>query len=203
MDFTPRPFRKFSKRNLEEEDVELEIQKKEMPQDDKKKKEPEKVPVILMFNEKAKANTNVLTFLSKKKGIALLAIAGLFFTGYVAKDIMFPEKQCMQWQKDHYEPIDCQSEVKSLYASAPIIPFDEDLVELNKLEVCDTTTFFKADKAIIWYCKVNGYPEYFDSPGYHPITGNGLKPITEYIINLSISTLSSSVNTIFKIALVF
>lgn len=183
VDFRPRPFRKFSKRNLEEEDIESEVQEKEIPQNDKKKKEPEKVPVILMFNEKVKANNNALMFFSKKKSIVLLAVAGLFFVGYTAKDLMFPKKQCMQWQKDHYEAIDCQGEVNSLYASAPIIPFDEDLVELNKLDVCDTTIFFEGKKAIVWYCKVDGEPEFFDGPGFHPITGNGLKPVTDYIIN--------------------
>lgn len=116
-------------------------------------------------------------------GYVVLLVLGLFCLGFVIKSFVWPEKQCMQWQGDHYEPIDCQSEVKSMYATAPIIPFDENLVELNKLEVCDTTTFFKAGKAIVWYCKVNGDPEYFDGPGYHPITGNGLKPITEYIID--------------------
>lgn len=90
----------------------------------------------------------------------------------------------MQWQKDHYEPIDCQSEVNSLYASAPIVPFDEDLVELNKLDVCDTTTFYKGGKAIVWYCKMDSETiECFDDPGFHPITGKALRPITGYIID--------------------
>ena len=89
----------------------------------------------------------------------------------------------MQWQSNHYEPIDCHEEVNSLFDGTPIIPFDEDINELNKLNVCDTTTFFKAGKAIVWYCKVDGKPEFFDDPGFHPITGGALRPITQYIIN--------------------
>ena len=64
-----------------------------------------------------------------------------------------------------------------------IIPFDENTSSLKKINVSDTTTFFKGDKAIIWYSKVNGKPDFFNGPGYHPITGKGLKPVTIYIIN--------------------
>ncbi len=89
----------------------------------------------------------------------------------------------MQWQKDHYEPIDCQSNTNGFFSSAPVVPYDEDCIDLQKLEVCDTTTFFIGQKALVWYCKFNGKIEYFDRPGYHPITNKALKPITPYMIN--------------------
>lgn len=110
-------------------------------------------------------------------------ILGLFCIAFVVKSYVSPEKQCMQWQKDHYEMVECQCEINNLFASAPVIPFDDDINELNKLAACDTTTFFKGGKAVVWYCKVNGEPDFFDRPGFHPITGKALRPVTNYIIN--------------------
>lgn len=121
---------------------------------------------------------------SKKKNLifGLLGFTALFSIGYTAKDLVLPEKECMQWQSDHYELVDCQNKVDGLYSSAPIIPTDEKAIELKKLIVSDTTTFFEGGKAKIWYCKVDGVPEFFDGPGFHPITGKGLRPVTDYII---------------------
>lgn len=186
VNFTPRPYNKFSKKNegaLEKEVTAVEEQEIIPIKGKEEFKNPERGPLVLLINEKAKANNNTSTFFTKQKKIIFLSIAGLFFTGYTAKDLVFPEKQCMQWQSDHFERVDCQCEVNALFASAPVIPFDEDVIELNKLKVYDTTPFFKAGKAVIWYCKVDGEPEFFDQPGFHPITGNALKAVTPYIIN--------------------
>ncbi|WP_291130970.1 hypothetical protein [Flavobacterium sp. UBA7682] len=113
----------------------------------------------------------------------LFILLGIFCLGFVVKRIVYPEKQCMQWQNDHYEKIDCQSEINNLYAASPIVPFEKNTATLRKLTVCDTTTFYEGEKAIIWYCKVNGVPEYFDGPGFHPVTEKGLRPVTDYIIS--------------------
>lgn len=120
--------------------------------------------------------------LYKRWQYLILGIVGVFSVGYVVKDVVLPEKQCMQWQSDHYELVDCQNKVDSLYSSVPIIPTDEKAIELKKIIVSDTTTFFEGGKAKIWYCKVDGLPEFFDGPGFHPITGKGLRPVTDYII---------------------
>ena len=165
VDFTPRPFLKFAKNiSVKEEKQATFIQENRV---DFLK---ERVPL-----------TEVKT---KKRKIlySILGLAGLLSLGYTAKDLAFPEKQCMQWQNDHYELVDCQSEINSLHASSPIIPTDEKAIELKKIIVSDTTTFFESGKAKIWYCKVDGVPEFFDSPGFHPISGKGLRPVTDYII---------------------
>ena len=70
-----------------------------------------------------------------------------------------------------------------LYTSAPIIPIDENLKELNKITVSDSTIFFKAGKPKVWYYKVDGVPEFYDGPGFHPLKGKCLKPVTQYIID--------------------
>lgn len=164
VDFVPRPYLKFAKIHSSTEN-ENEIN-------------------VITNPQRAISQKSVFIKGKKKRNviIGLIGLTGLFSLGYTTKDLIFPKKQCMQWQENHYELLDCQSKVSSLYTTSPIIPIDEDIIELNKLKVCDTTTFFKGGKAIIWYCKVDGEPEYFDDSGFHPITGKTLKPVTDYII---------------------
>ncbi|MQP52692.1 MULTISPECIES: hypothetical protein [unclassified Flavobacterium] len=89
----------------------------------------------------------------------------------------------MQWQKNHYEVVDCKSEnQQALLKQYDIIPFDEHQSKLIKIEVSDTTTFFKNGKSLYWYCKVNSTPEFFNTHGVHPETGTALKPVSKYIV---------------------
>lgn len=167
VDFAPRPFLKYVKYHKGEEIV------TETP----KAIDRYKDSVNDLLDKKNNAT-------SKKKLIfAVLGITALFSVGYTAKDLLLPGKECMQWQNDQYVEVDCQEEINSLYSSSAVVPFDENTSMLRKLQVSDTTTFYKGGKAIIWYCKVDGSPEFFDRPGFHPITGKGLKPITDYIID--------------------
>lgn len=167
VDYTPRPFLKFVKGHKGEE-----------------------VGTRVNVVENEEINTLKTTLLLPKKKsspkkklvMGLLGFTALFSIGYTAKDLVLPAKDCMQWQSDHYEMVDCQNKVDGLYSSAPIIPTYEKAIELKRIIVSDTTTFFEGGKAKIWYCKVDGVPEFFDSPGFHPITGKGLRPVTDYII---------------------
>ncbi|MGV9003266.1 hypothetical protein [Flavobacterium sp.] len=124
-----------------------------------------------------------------KWSLVLLIALGLLGIGYTTKDVFLPEKECMQWQKDHYELMDCSSEINGLYTESVIMPIDKSVLSIKKIEVRDTTTFFKGGKPDVWYCKVNGVPECFDGPGFHPITGKALRPITDYIIKKYFNTL--------------
>lgn len=121
--------------------------------------------------------------LKKKITIGILSLIGVSTIGYTAKNIIAPETQCMQWQKNHYEIVDCQSDnSKGFMSQSEIVPFNENQSQLIKIEVTDTTTFFKNGKPLYWYCKVNGKPEFFNTHGLHPETKNALKPVSEYII---------------------
>jgi hypothetical protein len=166
VDYTPRPFLKFAKHFSENEAEQL-TSIPEKNSEGKTKDLPLAVPP------------------SKKRKLmyGILGVTGLLSIGYTAKDVAFPEKQCMQWQKDHFEVVHCKNEINSLYKTTPIIPMDEKTKNLQKLRVSDTTTFFVGNKPVVWYCKVEGVPEYFNGPGFHPITGKALKPITKYMIN--------------------
>ena len=171
VDFNPRPFLKFGKNDIVTNKVLV----------------AKKTNEIIISNEDKLVSQEPLSIVKKDKKkkvvYALFGFLGLFSLSYTAKDIVFPEKQCMQWQNNHYELLDCSSEVKSLYTSTPIIPLDEDTKQLNKIAVSDTTTFFKAGKPVIWYYKVDGVPEFFDKSGFHPVKEKALKPVTQYIID--------------------
>jgi hypothetical protein len=192
IDFTPRPYLKFSKTDEGNfRKVEEIIPPTSEPKEEEKKgyKKPDPIPIALVINEKAKANNDNLTpksYSIKQKiafGLGIVLITSI--SGYSIKKACFSEKQCMQWQNDHYETVDCNEEIDTIYKSAPIIPVDEDALDLNKIKVSDTTTFFRGGKAVVWYCKVDSLPEFFDDlgTGYHPLTGKPLRPITKYIIS--------------------
>ena len=86
----------------------------------------------------------------------------------------------MQWTGDYYEKVDCIQEIKSL----DLKPYDEIQFGLKKINVSDTTSFFKLGEPCIWYGKsVDGNYECFNIPGLHPETGKTLKPITQYIVD--------------------
>lgn len=93
------------------------------------------------------------------------------------------EKECMQWNEDHYEVVDCKTEQAAFFQLNDKIPTNDILLRLRKINVSDTTVFFKNQKPQIWYCKKGKQIEYFNGPGFHPENGKVLKPITPYMIN--------------------
>ncbi len=120
---------------------------------------------------------------SKGKSIAIAAgFVGLLLGSYVVKKEMFPAKECMQWNDDHYEEVVCEGNKIGFADVNPIFDKNEDLLDFKKIEVCDTTTFFKNDQPIVWYIKQDGKCQYFNGPGLHPISGKPLRPITKHII---------------------
>jgi len=112
----------------------------------------------------------------------LIPIVVVLLSAYFIKDIFFPEKECMQWQKDHYEAVDCSRSIPDIGTTNEVKPIDEDALKLKKIEVTKKTPFFQNDKPLVWYGKKNGKPEYFNTSGYHPETGKLLKPISHYMI---------------------
>ena len=122
--------------------------------------------------------------IKKKIIFGLIGLVGISSIAYTTKNLIISDAQCMQWQNNHYEKVDCNTQnQQGIIKSNDIIPFDTKKAEFIKINVSDTTTFFKNRKEILWYCKVNGKPEFFNTHGIHPETGKALKPATEYIIN--------------------
>lgn len=141
-------------------------------------------PIAILKGQPQLGYQTTKTGVINKIVYGVLALIGCTSIGYTAKSILLPEPQCMQWQKNHYEVVDCEIENQMGFNSTTeIIPYNENQSHLIKLEVTDTTIFFRNGKSIYWYCKVNGIPEFFNTHGLHPKTNKALKPVTNYIIN--------------------
>lgn len=176
VDFNPRPFNRFIKVDLnlpkEEKTAIKVIEKKE--------------DYSVIDSSKADISKNNISHqplkrgLNKKIGIGILSLIGILSVGYTTKDLFLAEKECMQWQENHYELVDC--DVQGIGGMSTIEPIRKEILHLRQIEVCDTTTFFKEGKPIIWYCKVEGKPEFFNTHGVHPETGKALRPVSEYIV---------------------
>lgn len=115
-------------------------------------------------------------FFSKK--LALISLLFVSVTG-VSSYIGFKaaEEKCMAWNEDHYVEVKCTG-VEGETKLNPVV-----LQEFRKIEVSDTTTFFKNGSPSVWYDKSNNQLEYFSSPGIHPENGKTLRPITKYMID--------------------
>jgi hypothetical protein len=167
VDFQPRPFLKFSKSDWTKNSG-----KKEFAGLDKKNEE-----FYTSIQIKHSLKNTFLEKISIKTVLIILTALSLVFY------IKFQKKQCMQWADDHYEIVDCD-----LYANDPekinsVKPLDRSIIDLKKIHVCDTTTFFKNGEAIIWYAKTENGIDFFNTHGRHPENDNALKPVTQYILN--------------------
>ena len=133
--------------------------------------------------EIVKANNFRSRNIKKKITFGLIGLIGISSIAYTAKNLIIPDVQCMQWQNNHYEKVDCNTQnQKGIIKSNDIIPFDSKKAELIKIKVSDTTTFFKNGKAILWYCKSGDEIELYNKPGFDPIYKKSLKAITPYMI---------------------
>ncbi|MFH7017589.1 hypothetical protein [Flavobacterium sp. FlaQc-47] len=120
--------------------------------------------------------------ISKKYAIMVASI--FLFVGFVVVFFAFPNKDCMQWSGDHYEIVDCELKIEGIGKSNNIEILDPTLVNLKKLKVCDTTTYFdKNGVAIIWYAKTANGVDFFNVHGRHPENNSPLRPVTHYILN--------------------
>lgn len=113
-------------------------------------------------------------FLSSKKTLAIISIIVIAVLGYIG--FKNGESNCMVWKHDHYEKVDCTGSI----GEKKIVPYIFN--NLRKVEVSDTTTFFKNGEVQIWYDKSNNEVEFFTTPGIHPNNGKTLKPISKYMI---------------------
>lgn len=124
--------------------------------------------------KKQEEKKNKLYF-SKRVGIFLLILILIVATsGYIG--YMNGKEECMIWKNDHYEKTNCTgiSEEKV---------YNHFLHEnFSKVDVSDSTTFFKNGNPLIWYDKSNNKLDFFTAPGIHPVNGKTLKPISEYMI---------------------
>ena len=171
IDFNPRPYNKYllngkiDARGKSEASALVEV--KELIESNSEERRTD---------EKAGATNKSL---EKKATIFFAVLFSLFFMGYTVKGLFFPEKECMMWKEDHYVAVDCLNDAGVL---GQIIPIDENVMKLKKLDSNKKLNFFNNDKPVVWYYKNDGVVELFNAPGFHPINDKALKPITKYMI---------------------
>jgi hypothetical protein len=176
VDFSPRPYKRYSQIGDNKEIGEGVFQTKKqniIVSDNDDLEEFDGKKVIIKGNSKT----------IKKATVFLVALLSLFFMGYTLKGIILPTKECMRWNENHYEAVDCNNEKLGIAQWNLIIPLDESIMKLEKLESKKELVFFKNDKPVVWYSKEDGKIELFNQPGFHPETEKPLKPITNYIIH--------------------
>ena len=110
-----------------------------------------------------------------------LVLVLLFISVLAFKKVLKPD--CLQWADDHFEIVDCDGNKQGFVYSAPKLQYDERILDFRKIEVSDSTTFFKNGFPVVWYLKKNGKCEFFNAPGIHPVYDKPLKPVTQYIVN--------------------
>lgn len=167
---------------IEEEEVKVEAPKEE-------KIISETIEVFQTESKPVKINLFVNVkelihnFKNRLKKTAIAAIIIFCLIGAVIYFAFF-KKHCMQWSNDHYEMVDCDLKVNSLGIMTPVELLDESLINLKKVEVCDTTSCFdKNGDAIIWYARSENGVDFFNGHGRHPENNRPLKPVTKYIIS--------------------
>lgn len=114
--------------------------------------------------------------------VLIFSLVGLGTFGTVIYFNFF-KKGCMQWSGDHFDEVSCNLEIQTTGTFNSPIPYDERIINLKKIKVCDTTAFFKNEEAVVWYTKVGDGVEFFNTHGLHPENGKALRPVTQYIIN--------------------
>jgi hypothetical protein len=123
------------------------------------------------------------TFKRKIK-VTAIGVAIVLSVGFAAIYEFFPEKGCMQWSGNKYEIVDCDLKA----ADNNIELLDPNLVNLKRIKVCDTTPFFKNEKAIVFYARSGDSLECFNQIGPHPERRSQyLRPITSYMIGKYVS----------------
>lgn len=115
----------------------------------------------------------------RKSAIIMAILIVLFFLGYSINEVLFSKKECMKWEGNHYEAVDCFNEKEQF---GLIGTFDKEAMKLRKLDCSSEMKFFNSGKPVVWYVKRDGMIELYNNMGFHPVTGKPLKPITKYII---------------------
>lgn len=181
LDLENRPFLKFKGIEIEAEREEIVLRKikiKDRGQEFSEKNErEEKTGEAQLAHLESAAKQ---TFLSKP----ILILSAVLFIVLSAFSLHKTfEKKCMIWKIDHYEKIDCENNTQGFANYAVVLPIDLDLLEnFKKVEISDTTMFFKNEKPTVWYLKQHNEYEFFNAPGFHPVNRKTLKEVTPHII---------------------
>ncbi|TDP02269.1 hypothetical protein [Flavobacterium sp. 245] len=188
VDFKLKPYRNFEKNGIREEksidnsaDPELvdEVVEKETESFSETKKASllsEKVEEDSQ-SKKSVWKTKYFEKLFNRSKPAMISTAVIFCLIAVTIYFAFIKKNCMQWSEDHFDIVDCNSNI--LKNQNKIIPYDENLLDFRKLRVCDTTTNYSN----MWYSKKDNVVEFFNTHGRNPVNDKALRAVTQGIFD--------------------
>lgn len=100
------------------------------------------------------------------------------------------EKLCLVWKENRFESAECSS-ISESEKSISVNPdeWGDKYKNFRKINVTQATTFYgKNGKPAVWYSKRNGNYDFFNEPGYHPLTGKELQPINQTVIEAYFKT---------------
>lgn len=178
IDFKPRPYSVFS--NTDDLELITATSENQLMSNFVKDVEVTNNPSDLNKNGVVKTKSNTVP--KKRIAIGLFSLVGAFSIAYTSKDMIFPNKECMEWKEDHYEMVDCQGEQVGFANTKIIKPYDETEFERKELTVCDTTKFFNVKKPIVWYSKKDNMVQFFNMDGENPENVAELKKVSHHII---------------------
>ncbi|MFQ3182568.1 MAG: hypothetical protein ACI9Z4_002181 [Polaribacter sp.] len=120
------------------------------------------------------------TFFTKNSIVTIISILTISFTSLYFMNTSFSsDENCIIWKENHFEKSSC-----TIKSSIDNSFYKVSIVDLKKIEVTKETKFFSDGKSLVWYGKSsNGKMEYFTHRGIHPETLRELKPVTTYIID--------------------
>jgi len=84
-----------------------------------------------------------------------LSVLTLFSVAYTSKELVFPVKECMQWQNNHYERVDC--EVKGFATINDIVPTNTNQFSLKELRLIRLLFFLKEKNHLFFIVKLMVY----------------------------------------------
>lgn len=171
VNFEPRPFSNFLKNRKSSVAVESEPKRVQRNAD----LPPSNKGNTVIEGIAIKQKSNIIQ--SNWKGVflasAIIGIASISIF-YITK------KDCMQWQNDHFELMDCSTPITTTGFDSDIIAIDSQK-DLRQFELTSKMPTKKKNQPCIWYHKHQDTVTFFNQSGMHPITGNPLKPCTDYM----------------------
>jgi hypothetical protein len=142
------------------------------------KSRPQAINAFVSIQEKTPGKLN------RRIKNTIIGLGLVLCIGFPVIFFAFPGKGCMQWTGNNYEIVDCDLKA----ADNNIELLDQNLVNLKRIKVCDTTPFFKNEKAIVFYARSGDSLECFNQIGPHPERRSQyLRPITSYMIGKYVS----------------
>jgi len=151
-----------------------------------------RLPAFREASRRSRGRLQLLAYMC----VVLYAAAFYLVTGIASRDIYFgrdgePLKYCIESVDGLY----CEDSPGYDPDGSPLVPVTRDMVarhrqrtsgrvperlRLRSLEEFDGTTFVAPDgRPRVWMARsLAGEVEYFDSPGFHPVTGEKLVPVT-------------------------